>query len=185
MILHIFGFGHPILKKKGQDLPKDYANLSELVDNMYETMYHAKGIGLAAPQVGMSLRLFVVDTIQIQEEGEEAKGIKKAFINPQIISETGKVWEYEEGCLSIPNVHANVSRHENLKISFYDENFVEHTEDFDGMNARVIQHEYDHIEGVLFVEKINPLKKRLVQRKLDNIKKGQVNASYKMKFAVL
>jgi peptide deformylase len=132
----------------------------------------------------MALRVFVVDTVQIQDEGQESKGIKKAFINPTILEESGNVWEYEEGCLSIPNIHANVSRHEKIRISYFDDQFVPHTEEYDGMNARVIQHEYDHIEGTLFVEKINPLKKRLINRKLDNIKKGQVSASYKMKFAL-
>jgi peptide deformylase len=182
MILPIYAYGHPVLKKKGEDLGPQYEGLASVIENMWETMYNAKGIGLAAPQVGLSLRLFVVDTVQMQEENEEEKGIKKIFINPQILSEEGKIWAYEEGCLSIPNIHADVERQSVVTIKYFNENFEEKTETYDGMNARVIQHEYDHIEGNLFIEKINPLKKRLLQRRLENIKKGEVSASYKMKF---
>jgi peptide deformylase len=185
MILPIYAYGHPVLKTKGVEIGQEYEALPELISNMWETMYNAKGIGLAAQQIGLAVRIFIVDTIQIQEEGQEDKGIKKVFINPQIVQEDGKIWPYEEGCLSIPNIHADVDRQEIVQIKYVDENFLEVTETYDGMNARVIQHEYDHIEGNLFIEKINPLKKRLLNRRLENIKKGQTNASYKMKFLPL
>lgn len=185
MVLPIYAYGHPVLKKNGEEITPEYEGLSILIENMWETMYNAKGIGLAAQQVGLSIRLFIVDTIQIQEEGKEVEGIKKVFINPQITKEEGKFWPYEEGCLSIPNIHADVDRQESVTIKYVNENFEEFTETYDGMNARVIQHEYDHIEGNLFVEKINPLKKRLLQRRLENIKKGQISPSYKMKFLVV
>ncbi|HMP30801.1 MAG TPA: peptide deformylase [Saprospiraceae bacterium] len=185
MILPIYAYGHPVLKKKGEELGPQYEGLTSLIENMWDTMYNAKGIGLAAPQVGLSLRLFIVDTIQMQEIGEESKGIKKVFINPQIISEEGKIWAYEEGCLSIPNIHADVERAEIVNIKYFNENFEEQLERYDGMNARVIQHEYDHIEGNLFIEKINPLKKRLLQRRLENIKKGLISVAYKMKFYII
>jgi len=141
-------------------------------------------VGLAAPQIGRAIRLFMVDTIQVMEEGKEAEGIKKAFINAEILEEEGDFWEYEEGCLSIPHLRGDVSRQAKVKIRYQDEDFVEHIEEFDGTNARVIQHEYDHIEGILFTEKLKPLKKRMMQRKLDAIKKGNVSADYKMKFKV-
>lgn len=182
MVLPIYAYGHPVLKKVGKDIDKDYPKLKELVANMNETMYNARGIGLAGPQVGLSLRIFVVDTVQLQEEGEEDKGIKKVFINAQIIEETGKAWAYEEGCLSIPDIHGNVMRPEKIRIRYVDENFVEYEEEYDGMNARVIQHEYDHIEGILFTELLKPMRKRLVQRKLNKIKKGDTKAHYRMKF---
>jgi peptide deformylase len=185
MVLPIYAYGHPVLKRKGEDITSEYDGLSSLIENMWETMYNAKGIGLAAHQIGLSVRIFIVDTLQIQEEGKEGEGIKKVFINPQIIKEEGKIWPYEEGCLSIPNIHADVERQEKVTLKYVNENFEEITETYDGMNARVIQHEYDHIEGNLFIEKINPLKKRLLQRRLDNIKKGQISPSYKMKFLVV
>ena len=185
MVLPIYAYGHPVLKRKGDDITPDHEGLNTIIENMWETMYHAKGIGLAAPQVGLSIRLFVVDTVQMQEEGKEADGIKKVFINPQILKEEGKTWAYEEGCLSIPNIHADVERQEQVTLRYLDENFEEKTETYGGMNARVIQHEYDHIEGNLFIEKINPLKKRLLSRRLENIKKGLISPSYKMKFLVV
>jgi peptide deformylase len=146
-------------------------------------MYHAKGVGLAAPQIGQAIRLFVVDTVQIQEEGEEDKGIKKVFINAQMLEETGDTWTYEEGCLSIPNITGDVERKKTISIRYWDEDFNEVTESYEGMNARVIQHEYDHIDGKLFIEKLNPLKKKLIQRKLENIRKGKVTADYRLRFA--
>lgn len=182
MILPVYAYGHPVLKKKSADIDKDYPELGLFITNMWKTMYNAKGIGLAAPQVGHSIRLFIVDTVQMQKEGEEDKGIKKVIINPTIIHESGKEWPYEEGCLSIPNLNADVDRLEIIKLTYFDENFTQYEEEYDGMNARVIQHEYDHIEGVLFIEKINPLKRRLFSRKLDNIRKGKISPTYKMKF---
>ena len=181
MVLPIVAYGHPVLKKKGIELEKDYANLDSLLENMWETMYNANGIGLAAPQVGLGVRLFLIDTIQMFEK-EPEKGIKKAFINPEIIEEDGKPWSYEEGCLSIPHVRADVSRLSKIRISYFDENFKKHIEEYDDINARVIQHEYDHIEGKLFTEKLKPLKKRMLKRKLEAIRTGNVRTDYRMKF---
>jgi len=183
MILPIYAFGQPVLKRKAVPIDKDYPDLDILLDNMWKTMYNANGVGLAAPQIGMSIRIFLIDTLQLTDKDEKTtKGFKKAFINAQIIEETGKPWEYEEGCLSIPDVRGDVSRPEQITIRYQDENFEEYTETFNGIDARVIQHEYDHIEGILFTEKLKPIKKRLVKRKLDFIKKGKVGADYKMRF---
>lgn len=183
MILPIYAYGQPVLKKEAEEIAPEYPGLSELIDNMWETMYHAQGVGLAAPQIGRSIRLFVIDTIQVMEKGREDKGIKQVFINARKIAEAGDPWTYEEGCLSIPDVRGDVDRPPQLRLRYLDENFEEQEQVFTGMNARVIQHEYDHIDGVLFIEHLKPIKKRLVRRKLDNIKKGKVSADYKMKFA--
>jgi len=182
MVLPIYAFGHPILKKVGEDINTDYEGLSDLLDNMWETMYHADGVGLAAPQIGRAIRIFLVDTVQTMKEGEEDKGIKIAFINARIVDESGEPWSYEEGCLSIPNIRGEVSRPESVTITWVDENWKEQKETFKGINARVIQHEYDHIEGHLFTEKLKPLKKKLIRRKLEAIKKGNVKIHYRMKF---
>jgi len=182
MILPIYAYGQPVLKKVGEEITADYPFLDELLANMWETMYNAKGIGLAGPQVGRSIRLFIVDSIQMEEEGEPFKGIKKVFINPEKIEETGDVKPYEEGCLSIPDIRGDVNRPTTLTINYLDEKFQEHTETFDGLNARVIQHEYDHIDGVLFTELLKPLKRRMARRKLEKIKKGQIKEEYRMKF---
>lgn len=182
MILPIFAYGQPVLKEVGKDIDKDYPELEKLILDMWETMYNASGIGLAAPQIGRSIRMFMVDTVQIQEEGEENKGIKKVFINAQKLEEGGDYEPYEEGCLSIPNIRGDVERQEQIRIKWLDENFKEHEEIFTGMNARVIQHEYDHIEGLLFTEKLKPVKRRMVKRKLEKIKKGNISPEYKMKF---
>ena len=182
MVLPIYAFGHPILKKVGEDINTDYEGLSDLLDNMWETMYHADGVGLAAPQIGRAIRVFLVDTVQTMKEGEEDKGIKIAFINAHIVDESGEPWSYEEGCLSIPNIRGEVSRPESVTITWVDENWKEQKETFKGINARVIQHEYDHIEGHLFTEKLKPLKKKLISRKLEAIKKGNVKIHYRMKF---
>lgn len=184
MILPIFAYGQPVLKKVAEEIDKDYPFLEELIANMWETMYNAQGVGLAAPQIGRSIRLFVVDSIQMEEEDKPLKGIKKVFINAQKIEESGPIYEYEEGCLSIPDIRGDVNRPQQLTIRYFDENFVEHTETFEDLNARVVQHEYDHIEGILFTEHLKPLKKRLVKRKLDKIKKGKIKQEYRMKFAV-
>ncbi len=183
MVLPIYAYGHPILKKVAAPFDKDFKGLESLLDNMWETMYHAKGVGLAAPQIGHSIRLFLVDTIQIQKEGEENLGIKKAFINAEILEEHGEFWSYEEGCLSIPKINGDVERTTHVKIKYYDSDFNEYIEEYDGMSARVIQHEYDHIEGHLFVEKLNPLKRRLIQKKLENIKKGRITADYTLRYS--
>lgn len=182
MILPVFAFGQPVLKKIASDINSDYDGLKLLIDNMWETMYAAHGVGIAAPQVGASIRLFIIDTIQIMEEEKLDEGIKKVFINAKIIEETGEMWVYEEGCLSIPNIRGDVERQQKVRIQYLDENFEKHDEIYEGINARVIQHEYDHIEGILFVEKLKPLKKKLIQRKLNDIKAGKATADYKIKF---
>jgi peptide deformylase len=166
----------------GVEIKKDYENLDELIENMWDTMYNAKGVGLAAPQIGLSIRLFIVDTEQIKKEEDDNKGIKKVFINPIIMEQAGALWSYEEGCLSIPNINGDVERQEQVTIKYYDEEFNEHIDTYEGMEARVIQHEYDHIEGRLFIEKLSALKKKLISRKLENIKRGKVEAGYRLKF---
>ncbi|MBK8625067.1 MAG: peptide deformylase [Saprospiraceae bacterium] len=185
MILPVFAFGQPVLKKKALDITSEYEGLSTLIENMWETMYAAHGVGIAAPQVGLAIRLFVIDSIQIMEENKKAEGIKKVFLNAKVIEETGDLWAYEEGCLSIPDIRGDVERPQKVRIQYYDENFKKHDEIYEGINARVIQHEYDHIEGILFVERLKPLKKKLIQRKLNDIKVGKVSADYKIKFARL
>lgn len=182
MILPIYAYGQPVLKKKCRDIDPDYPDLAALIENMWETMYHARGVGLAAPQIGKSIRLFLVDTLQLEKEEGENKGIKQAFINAEIIEEGGEPWNYEEGCLSIPKINGEVERPDRVTIRFVDEGFVERQETYTGMEARVIQHEYDHIEGKLFVDLLNPLKRRLIQRKLEAIRKGRVSADYVLKF---
>jgi len=182
MILPIYAYGQPVLKKKGEEITKDYPGLEELIANMWETMYNAEGVGLAAPQIGLAIRIFVVDTEQMMDEENKGKGIKKVLINAQKIEEGGTPWEYEEGCLSIPEIRGDVERPAQIKIKYFDENFVEHEEIFNGMNARVIQHEYDHIDGVLFTELLKPLKRKLVRRRLDKIRKGKIDHKYRMKF---
>lgn len=184
MILPIYAYGQPVLRKKAKDIDSEFENLSELIDNMWETMYNAKGIGLAAPQIGKSIRLFLIDTDQLEKEDEEIQGRKIVFINPEILEETGNEKSYEEGCLSIPDIRGDISRKEQITIKYQDEHFVEHTESFDGFNARVIQHEYDHIEGKLFTELLQPLRKRLVKRKLAAIRNGKISTDYRMRFYV-
>lgn len=178
MIYPIVVYGDPVLKKKGQDIEKGEIDVKALSQDMFETMEAASGIGLAAPQIGKSLRMFVVDGTPTEEEGME--DFRKVFINPQIQEETGDEWAFEEGCLSIPHIREDVFRHEKLKISYFDENWVEHEEVFDGMKARIIQHEYDHIEGILFTDHISPLKKRMLKGKLQNITKGRVKVDYRI-----
>ncbi len=192
MILPIVAYGDPVLKKKGKDITKDYPKLSELLDNMFETMYNAYGVGLAAPQIGLPIRLFLVDTEPFsedeelsEEEAKQLKDFKKVFINAKIIEETGEEWAFTEGCLSIPEIREDVFRNETIKINYFDENFVEHTEIYSGLAARVIQHEYDHIEGVLFTDKLSSLKKRLIKGKLTNISKGKINSEYRMRFPLV
>ncbi len=182
MLLAIHGYGLPVLKKMCSKIDRDHENLDKLILDMWDTMYYAQGVGLAAPQIGKPIRMFMVDTIQIMDEGEEDQGIKKVFINAQILEETGEEWAYEEGCLSIPDVRGDVIRPPKIRIQYQDENFETHEETFDGINARVIQHEYDHIQGILFTELLKPIKKRRIQRRLDNIKKGKIKVDYKMKF---
>jgi len=183
MILTIQGYGLPVLKAVAQPVTADYAQLNDLIDNMWQTMYHAEGVGLAAPQVGLSIRLFVVDTIQLEESREGLKGIKQVFINAQMIDETGEPWAYEEGCLSIPGVRGKVMRQPGIKIRWQDQDFNNHEAVFDGMNARVIQHEYDHLQGILFTERLEPSRRLLLKNKLDGVRRGRVSVDYKIKFA--
>ena len=182
MILKVYGYGHPVLTKEAEDIDKDYPDLQGLIDNMFETMYASDGVGIAAPQVGLGIRLFVLDTIQIMEEDDKDKGIKKAFINADIIEEEGKKWSYEEGCLSIPTVTGDVSRQPRIRIQYYDRDFKFHDEWFDGINARVIQHEYDHVDGILFTEYLGPIKRRRIKKTLEKIKTGNIDVEYQMKF---
>lgn len=182
MILPIYAYGHPILKRVAKPIESNHEKLDELIANMWETMYNADGVGLAAPQIGESLRIFIVDTKQTYKEEDKDQGIKTVFINAEKIDEDGEFWPYEEGCLSIPHIRGEVERQKILKIKYVDENFEEHTKTFDGINARVVQHEYDHLEGVLFLDKLKPLKKRMIKRKLEIIKKGKVDTDYLMKF---
>jgi len=184
MILPIFAYGQPVLKKIAAPITPDYPELETLIANMWETMYHADGVGIAAPQIGLAIRLFVIDTEQIDRKNDEQKGFKRVFVNAQMVEESGQPWNYEEGCLSVPNIRGDVERPDTIRLRWQDENFVEYEETFNGINARVIQHEYDHIQGVLFTELLKPLKKRLVQRKLEDIRIGKVNTDYKMRFFV-
>lgn len=189
MILPIVGYGDPVLRKKGEEISKDDPKLKQIIADMYETMYNAYGVGLAAPQVGLAIRLFIVDTSPFSddedlstEEQELLAGFKKTFINPVIVKEEGEEWGFNEGCLSIPEVREDVFRKEQITIEYYDEDFKKHTDVYDGLIARVIQHEYDHIEGILFTDLISSLKKRLIQKKLQNIMEGKTRPDYKMKF---
>lgn len=185
MILPVYAYGQSVLKKVAKEITPDYPGLPELIENMWETMYKAEGVGIAAPQIGKSIRLFVIDTEQVfeGEEEPEEEGFKKVFINAEMLEESGKEWEYEEGCLSIPDIKGDVSRQPQIKIRWQDENFETHEEVFEGINARVIQHEYDHLEGILFTELLKPVKRRLVKRKLEKIRKGKIDTDYRMVFA--
>lgn len=192
MILPIVAYGDPVLRKKGKDITPEYPNFDKLLENMFETMYGAYGVGLAAPQVGLPIRMFLVDTEPFAEdeslskkEQEELKGFKRVFINAQIIEESGDEWAFSEGCLSIPDVREDVFRKPNITIQYLDENFESHTESFSGTIARVIQHEYDHIEGVLFTDKLSSFKKRLISGRLANISKGKVKVDYRMRFPAM
>ena len=182
MILPIYSYGQPVLKKKCIEIDKSYPGLEELINNMWETMYNAKGIGLAAPQIGLPIRLFIVDSIQMDESEEGGKGLKEVLINAQVTEESGEDFSYEEGCLSIPNIRGNVIRPSNLKIRYLDAGFNEKELELSGMEARVVQHEYDHIEGVLFTELLKPVKRKLILKKLNNIKKGKASADYPLRF---
>jgi peptide deformylase len=190
MVLPIIGYGDAVLKKKAQDITPDYPELQKVIQNMFDTMHNAKGVGLAAPQIGLSIRLFIVDAsayAEDQEDEEEKKKLndfRKIFINPVIVDENGKEWKFNEGCLSIPTIREDVERKPNIRIKYLDENFKPHDEKYDGVRARVLQHEYDHIEGILFIDKINPLRKRLLKRKLTDLTKGIVDVPYRMKFAL-
>lgn len=191
MIFPIIAYGDPVLKKVSEEIDENYTDLNLLIENMFETMYNAKGVGLAAPQIGKNIRLFVVDGSPFaDEEGSKeidprAKGIenfKKVFINPIIENESGEKWGFNEGCLSIPKIREDVYRHEVVEITYFDENWNFHEETYTGYSARIIQHEYDHLEGVLFTDHLSVLKRKLLTKRLQNISKGVVDTDYKMKF---
>lgn len=182
MKLPIVAFGDPVLKRKAVEIDEDYPGLEQLIADMFETMYAARGVGLAAPQIGHSIRLFIVDVTPYEEDEPELADFIKVFINPIMVEETGEKWAFTEGCLSIPDIREDVSRPETIRINYLDEHWVEHEEEFSGLAARVIQHEYDHIEGKLFTDRLSPLRKAMLKSKLDAISKGQVDVDYKMKF---
>ena len=189
MILPIIAYGDPVLRKTGKDITNEYPNLDALLENMFDTMYEARGIGLAAPQVGVPIRIFIVDATPFEEDEELTEEeraflstFKQVFINAKIIEETGNEWAFNEGCLSIPDIREDIFRNDTIKIEYLDENFEKYTKKFDGIVARIIQHEYDHIEGILFTDKLSALKKRLIKGKLSNISKGKIKVDYRMRF---
>ncbi len=188
MKLPIVAYGDPVLRTKADEIEEDYPNLKGLIEDMFETMYAASGVGLAAPQVGLPIRLFVIDASPFGEDDEDgpgdatAKDFKHVFINPIMVEESGKEWGFNEGCLSIPHINEEVMRKENIIINYLDENFDEYEMELTGLAARVVQHEYDHIEGKLFLDKLRPLKKTMLKSKLEAISKGEVRTSYKMRF---
>ena len=192
MVLPIVAYGNPILRKEGKDISSDYPGLDQLISDMWETMYNSKGVGLAAPQVNRDIRLFVMDSLQIiqdldeeeKEEYPEDVGYKGVFINAHMVDQTGEDWAYNEGCLSIPKIREDIYRKEKITIRFVDENFQEHVKSFNGITARVILHEYDHIDGKLFIDYLKPLKKSLIKRRLNDISKGKISVDYKMSFGI-
>ena len=192
MTLPITAYGDPELKKKAKNIDNDFKDLNKLIENMWDTMYNANGVGLAAPQIGLPLRAFIVDTSPFadaenmsNDEFEIVKSFKKVFINPFLINETGDKWDFNEGCLSIPDVREDITRSDTILIKYLDKNFNQHLDSFNGIIARVIQHEYDHIEGILFTDKLSSLKRTLLKGKLLNISKGKIETEYKMKFSKL
>ena len=189
MILPIRAYGDSVLRRKSIEIDENYSELEILIDNMFQTMYNSKGVGLAAPQIGLNIRLFIVDASPFSDDKEfslierrELKQFKKVFINPKILEENGDKWSFEEGCLSIPEIRAEVERREEIVVEYFDENWVKHKRIFSGIAARIIQHEYDHIEGILFIDYMSSLKRKLLNRKLNDISKGNIETSYKMKF---
>jgi peptide deformylase len=192
MILPIVAYGHPVLRKVAKEIDQDFPGLQKFIEDMWETMYASNGVGLAAPQVNRDIRLFVVDSSQIfsnmEEEERKAEnypddpGIKQVFINAHIVEEAGEDWPYNEGCLSIPRIREDIYRAEEVTLEYYDEAFIKHTKTFSGITGRIILHEYDHIDGKLFIDYISPLKRKLLKRKLDDISKGAIQVDYKMLF---
>ena len=182
MKLPIIAYGDPVLRKKALIIPEDYIELETMIANMFETMYAAHGVGLAAPQIGVSMRLFIIDAAPFADDDVVLQNFRQVFINPQILEETGEKWSFNEGCLSIPDIREDISRREGLTISYYDEHWKHHEQTYTGLSARIIQHEYDHIEGKLFTDKLSPLRKAMLKTRLDSISKGFVKVDYKMKF---
>jgi len=192
MIYPIVAYGDPVLKREAEEIPENFPDLKDFIANMFETMENAKGVGLAAPQIGFSVRVFIVDASPFAEDDDyseaekiELANFRKVFINPIIVEETGKEWKFNEGCLSIPGIREDVSRKPEIVVEYYDEDFNLKEEKFNGLPARIIQHEYDHIEGILFTDRINPLRRRLLKNRLNKISQGEVSVNYKMKFPKL
>ncbi|MBN1597088.1 MAG: peptide deformylase [Bacteroidales bacterium] len=179
MIYPIVVYGSPLLRKVAKEIDPDYPDLNQLVEDMFETMCVSDGVGLAAPQIGKSIRIFIIDATPMAEDDPSLEGFKRVFINPKIVEEKGDVWTFTEGCLSLPNIREDVDRQSEIRIQYVDEDFKPHDEQFDGIKARVIQHEYDHLNGVLFVDKVAPLRKKLLKSKLNDIAKGKSEANYK------
>lgn len=182
MILPIVAYGDPVLKKEAEEIELDHPDLKNIIENMFETMYNSHGVGLAAPQVGLSYRIFIIDASPFKDEHPELDGYKKVFINPRVLEENGKKWTFNEGCLSIPGIREDVDRQPNILVEYYNEDLELVEEEFTGIPARIIQHEYDHVDGILFTDRINPLRKRLLKGKLADISKGKVDVDYRMKF---
>ncbi|MFO7658652.1 MAG: peptide deformylase [Bacteroidales bacterium] len=181
MVYPIVVYGSPVLRKKAIDIDRDYPGLTQFIANMWETMYESDGVGLAAPQIGKSVRLFVIDTAELDDKNPDFQNFKKTFINPRIISTDGEIVTFNEGCLSLPNIHEDVNRVSKIQIKYYDENWQLHDEEYQGVKARVIQHEYDHLEGILFIDHLSALKKKLLKGKLNDITKGKVDVEYKIR----
>ncbi|MFD2565865.1 peptide deformylase [Pseudotenacibaculum haliotis] len=189
MILPVVAYGDPVLRKVAKEIDADYPNLTELIANMRQTMYNASGVGIAAPQIGKSIRLFVIDATPFADdeelteaEREQLKDFNKVFINPTVLKEEGDEWAFSEGCLSIPDIREDVFRQESVTFEYFDENFEKHQQTLTGVAARVFQHEYDHLEGILFTDKLSSLKKRILKKKLEKISLGKINADYRMRF---
>lgn len=192
-VLAIEAYGSKVLRKMGENIDQNYPNLDKLIEDMFETMYKASGVGLAAPQIGLAIRLFIIDAAPFAEEDEDGEidemaigleNFKKVFINAEIIEESGEAWGFEEGCLSIPKIREEVFREPKIRMTYYDENWNFYDEVFEGYAARIIQHEYDHIDGVLFTDHLKPLRKRLIQRKLKDISTGNIEVNYRMNFPI-
>jgi peptide deformylase len=190
MILPIVAYGDPVLKREADDIQKDHPELDVLIDNMFETMYAAQGVGLAAPQIGESIRLFIVDASPFADDTDDpealkVKDFKEVFINARIVERDGDEWPFAEGCLSIPNIREDVMREEHITIQYYDQNWIFQEKTYDGYVARIIQHEYDHIDGILFIDRLKPLKKKLLKRRLQDISRGEIEVKYRMRFPLL
>lgn len=181
MILPVYLYGQPVLRKVAEDIDQNYADLKTLIENMYETMYHSEGVGLAAPQIGLPIRVIVIDGDVMGEDFPECAGFKRTLINPEIVSFNNEKVTYDEGCLSLPGIHEGVSRPTEITLRYVDENFEPKEETLKGFAARIVQHEYDHLQGKMFIDHISPIRKQLIKAKLNNIIKGKVRCSYRTK----
>lgn len=182
MVLPVVAYGHSVLKRVAEEITPDYPDFKQLVDDMFETMYYSEGVGLAAPQINKSIRLFVIDCDPFSEKYPEGKGIKKVFVNPEIVESSEETWTFREGCLSLPNLNEDVERPSKIKIRYMDENFVQHEDEYDGIVARVIQHEYDHLEGKVYIDRVSSMRKLMLKSKLRDISEGNVDVDYRMLF---